>query len=260
MKSVSTTFTWLRLGFQLLLVITLVQNTLQQCLTRDDSRLRSSQTGHHTLYKGQHDFSLALLKEINKLSTSENLFFSPYSTYHALLLAYFTSASQTEQSLGNALRLNPNQDKIDLMQAYRFDKFLRRASSSAPDKSYEFSSANKIYVSSKIPVRSCMEDLFNEELQKLDFENNPTGALQTINGWVETETQGMIRDLIPPDGIDQSTNLVLVNAAFFKGMWEYKFDPSLTQVMVFYVSPSQNTFVPMMTQEGTFNHGQCHLF
>ncbi|GLV39081.1 Serpin 88Ea [Carabus blaptoides fortunei] len=253
MKSVSATFTWLRPLITLTFVSTLFQGCLLQCLTRDDTRPFTNPAARQNLYKGQHDFSLALLREVDKVSPAENVFFSPYSTYHALLLAYFTSAGQTEQSLSQALRLGANQDKVDIMQAYRFDK-LRRTAPVSADQPYEFNSANRIYVSNQAHIRDCMEELFMDELQKTDFQTNPTAARRMINSWVETQTRNMIKDLIPPDGIDQMTNLVLVNAAFFRGLWEYRFDAANTQPMIFYVTPSENTMVDMMTQEGTFNH------
>lgn len=58
------------------------------------------------LYPGQQAFSLNLLQAINQLTPTENLFFSPYSTYHALLLAYFISANQTEGYLKKVLQLD----------------------------------------------------------------------------------------------------------------------------------------------------------
>lgn len=67
----------------------------------------------------------------------------------------------------------------------------------------------------------------------------------------------MIKDLLPPGTIDQTTDLVLVNAAYFKGMWENKFNPDLTKQEVFYVNPSKQIMVDMMHLEGTFRHGKC---
>lgn len=66
----------------------------------------------------------------------------------------------------------------------------------------------------------------------------------------------MIKDLLPPGSIDKATNLVLVNAAYFKGIWENKFDPELTKPEVFYITPSKQTIVDMMHVEATFNHGK----
>lgn len=101
---VSTTATTMR---QLLLCLALVfvPPTLQQCLTPNDN-VNPTPTGKTRLYSGQQEFSLAMLQAINQLQPNDNLFFSPYSTFHALILAYFVSANQTETYLKKALRLD----------------------------------------------------------------------------------------------------------------------------------------------------------
>lgn len=70
----------------------------------------------------------------------------------------------------------------------------------------------------------------------------------------------MIKELMPPSTIDKDTNLVLVNAAYFKGIWENQFDPADTKQEIFYITPSKQTFVEMMHVEGGFNHGKLVLF
>lgn len=50
------------------------------------------------------------------------------------------------------------------MNAYKFDQFMRTLRTS---ESYEFISANKVYVDSNLPVRECMLKFFQEELEKL---------------------------------------------------------------------------------------------
>lgn len=95
-------------GVCTLLFAVLLRSSHQQCLTPQDVKPFDPR-GHLGLYSGQQAFSLALLQSINQLTPDENLFFSPYSTYHALLLAYFISANQTEIYLKKMLRLDPNQ-------------------------------------------------------------------------------------------------------------------------------------------------------
>lgn len=121
---------------------------------------------------------------------------------------------------------------------------------------YEFTNANKIYVSDQVKVRECVKDDFPEELETKSFMSNPEEARLSINRWVENTTHDMIKDLIPPGTIDESTDLVLVNAAYFKGLWENKFNPELTKQEVFYVSPDKQIMVDMMHVEGTFRHGK----
>lgn len=85
----------------------LINESTENCLTPNDNR-QPNPNGAKGLYTGQQEFSLAMLQAINKLNPNENLFFSPYSTYHALLIAYFISGRSTEQYLRKTLRLDAN--------------------------------------------------------------------------------------------------------------------------------------------------------
>jgi serine protease inhibitor len=233
------------------LVVAFLRGSDQQCLSANDNKPAdpSSRLG---LYTGQQEFSLALLQAINQLTPHENLFFSPYSTYHALIIAYFLAGGQTEGYLKKMLRLGEAQTKPDVYNAYKLDKL--QTGRAAVNNSYEFTNANKIYVADQIDVRPCIGRLFAEELAKVAFKNDPQAARLMINKWVENYTHDMIKDLLPPGSVDQSTTLVLVNAAYFKGKWDNKFNPNETKPEIFYVSPSKQIMVDMMHVEATFNH------
>jgi len=58
------------------------------------------------LYKGEQNFAVSMLDVIRQSTPNENVFFSPYSTYHALLLAYFGSTGETEKELAKVLHLD----------------------------------------------------------------------------------------------------------------------------------------------------------
>lgn len=155
------------------------------------------------------------------------------------------------------MSLAPFQTKADVFPAYKLDKYATEVRSSK--NSYELTNAHKIYVAKNVSVRACLTTMFQQELQKIDFEAAPEDARNEINTWVENKTHRMIKDLLPPGSIDKATNLVLVNAAYFKGIWENKFDPELTKPEVFYITPSKQTIVDMMHVEATFNHGESVL-
>ncbi|XP_045471064.1 serine protease inhibitor 88Ea-like isoform X1 [Harmonia axyridis] len=211
-----------------------------------------NQNGQKSLYTGQQDFSLALLNAINKLSPDDNLFFSPYSTYHALLIAFFLAGNQTEKFLRTTLRLDNSQTKNDIYLAYKLDKL--RTNFTSLQAAYEFTSANKIFVGDDVPVRDCILDLFQDEITITKFRTDAEAARNRINQWVEDRTNRMIKNLLPPGSVDQLTDLVLVNAAYFKGMWLKKFNPAETRQEIFYVSPTKQIMVDMMHLEGTFNY------
>lgn len=99
----------MKITFAVALVITVFCEVSSQQCFRPYSESQPNKNAHADLYSGQQEFSLALLNAINKVMPNENLFFSPYSTYHALLIAYFLSGGQTESYLKKVLRLKESQ-------------------------------------------------------------------------------------------------------------------------------------------------------
>ena len=91
--------------FSVVLAVLSVQGVYSQCITEDDSKVDLPLT-NTSLYNGQLNFTLSVFESINKAQPQGNIFFSPYSIYHALLLAYFASANHTEASLKEALKLD----------------------------------------------------------------------------------------------------------------------------------------------------------
>lgn len=71
----------------------------QLCLSEDIEKNSEFKYKARTLYKGLTIFTANFLDAMHKANPNENLFFSPFSLYHALLLAYFGSGGQTEKGL-----------------------------------------------------------------------------------------------------------------------------------------------------------------
>ena len=74
---------------------------------------------------------------------------------------------------------------------------------------------------------------------------------QVINDWVEEETKNKIKNLIKPESLGQDTNLILVNAIYFKADWKYKFDKTKTEEKDFYVEGGNPQKAPMMYLSGS---------
>jgi serine protease inhibitor len=71
----------------------------QLCLADDIQKNTEFKYKSRNLYKGLTIFTANFLDAMHKANPNDNLFFSPFSLYHALLLAYFGSANQTEKGL-----------------------------------------------------------------------------------------------------------------------------------------------------------------
>ena len=90
---------------------------------------------------------------------------------------------------------------------------------------------------------------------KVNF-SDVEGTTKLINDWVESNTNGLIKDLIKSNDIDPFyTALILTNAIYFKGVWETEFNPENTIDSNFEVSSENDVIASMMNiDEGNFNY------
>ncbi|XP_050709979.1 serine protease inhibitor 88Ea-like isoform X3 [Eriocheir sinensis] len=197
------------------------------------------------------DFGLDLFRELYPYNTTErNFFFSPYSVWSALSLAYFGSKGQTEEELAAALGVT---DKVTALKSWRALEFLY-AMRQANKSSYTFNVANRAYFDESVQLRPCIEQILTSELATVDF-TKPDVAAAEINSFVSNTTKGRIQDLVTPAHV-AGARMVLANAAFFKGVWLYQFKKSATAKGLFYSSFEDYTFVDMMRQKGNFRYGK----
>ena len=175
------------------------------------------------------NFALALFK---KLVKSENLIMSPYSVSSVLSQLCLGAEGETASQLKEGLRLKD----FDVVKN-GFKNFLTQLKTDDA-----LSSANRIYydanyVFDKAFIKSTQE-FFLAEPVGMDFGQAVQSAT-AINQWVEEETNNKIQKLIAPESLGPLTKLVLVNAIYFKGDWEVKFDKSKTSKGDFHVSPTK---------------------
>uniref|UniRef100_A0A6P4EG91 Leukocyte elastase inhibitor-like n=1 Tax=Drosophila rhopaloa TaxID=1041015 RepID=A0A6P4EG91_DRORH len=201
-------------------------------------------------YKGQQNFAVSMLDAIRESTPNENVFFSPYSTYHALLLAYFGSSGETEKELKKVLHLEWADSKEVVHSAYVLEKKKRKERQS--NMPLEFASADRIFFANDLPLTNCAETRLVNEIKQTDFKNNPEESRKEINDWIAEVTHNQIRNMLSADEINPNTRLVLANAAYLKGQWLSQFKTEKTVPMPFYTSPSNLSLVSMMQQKGTF--------
>lgn len=103
------------------------------------------------LYYGQRKFSANLLHSLQKVRPNGSLFVSPHSIYRALLLVYFGSNGESEESLKKALQLDWANSKADVWRAYELEKLGR--SNNRDHQSVEFNSVDKLYFSCDVKLK-----------------------------------------------------------------------------------------------------------
>lgn len=97
--------------------------------------------------------------------------------------------------------------------------------------------------------------MFDDNIEVLDFAAEPEKCRSQINTFVEEVTKNNIKDFLPQGSINTDTNVILANAAYFKGNWLSKFDKEETQKKIFYEHSRMPVYVDMMKQRGNFNYG-----
>lgn len=209
------------------------------------------------VYGGERAFSVNLVKALFKKyeteTIEENIFISPSSIYHTLMLAYFGSLGETERELAKGLGFE-TLSKSEVLKTYMFDRAYQAVRERTPGLGYVFKHANKLYFEQDLKLNECLRLALADQIELTDFKNAPEEARTKINSWVEDITKGNIKNLVPAGYVDYSTRASLVNAAYFKGQWLSQFKAKNTKYGNFYVKRDKIRMVKYMRQEGSFNY------
>ncbi|MGQ9683853.1 MAG: serpin family protein [Anaerolineae bacterium] len=203
------------------------------------------------LVDGNTVFALALYQTL--YDGKANLFCSPYSISQALAMTYAGARGATAQEMAAALRfsLPPEQ----LHPAFNaLDQALASRGEGSKDEGERFRLriANALWGQKDFAFQPAFLDLLAENygagLRLVDFQRAPEPARQTINRWVEEQTEQKIKDLLPEGSIDDLTRLVLSNAIYFNAGWRYPFKKDATQDGAFNMLDGSTVTVPLMQQ------------
>ena len=209
------------------------------------------------VYSGERAFSVNLIKALfekyENESIEENIFISPSSIYHTLMLAYFGSLGETQQELETSLGFG-NLTKSEVLKTYMFDRAYQAVRERTAGLGYTFKHANKLYFEQDLKLNECLRLALADQIELVDFKKSPEDTRVSMNKWVEEATQGRIQDLIPQGYVDYSTRASIVNAAYFKGQWQSQFKPKDTKFGNFYITRDQIRMVKFMVQKGSFNY------
>ncbi|VEN49966.1 unnamed protein product [Callosobruchus maculatus] len=191
------------------------------------------------VWKGNTEFAKKLYHALSK--EKGNIFFSPLSVHAVLSMLHQGSKGKTQQTLGDVLELPGLRES-----AKGYERVMKSLNSV---KDVTLLIANKIYIQNRYAFKdnfaSTISKNFLSEVQSLDFAKSKEAA-KTINTWVEGKTNNRIKNLVKPQDLNEQTRLVLVNAIYFQGIWEYPFSPSMTKSHKFYINGKDSIDVQMM--------------
>lgn len=190
-----------------------------------------------------------------------NALLSPYSIQSALAMTYAGAAGETRTQMAKVLHYP--EDETALHQSFTdLQKALEAVTKTTaerakiakdqggPGEPFVLTVANRLFGQDgyefRQPFLELVKDRYSAPLEMMDFIHNADKERLKINGWVEEQTHKRIRDLIPANGLNDETRLVLVNAIYMKAPWAETFSEGTTQPLPFQVKGNETLKVPTM--------------
>jgi serpin B len=195
-------------------------------------------------------FGHKLFKAIVADSPEENIFISPLSISMALGMTYNGANGTTREAMHSTLEFGD----LSLQEINESYQSLIELLINL-DPKVIFKIANSIWYQQGFSVLPDFIQLnmnyFNAAVEELDFSQD--NAADIMNAWVNEHTKGKISEIVDKP-IDPLTVMFLINAIYFKGTWQYEFDPDNTHDTYFIKSDQTTINCDMMLQEGTFSY------
>lgn len=198
-----------------------------------------------------NDFAFDLLKKTIANSVETNVFVSPLSVSMAFGMAWNGANGTTKTEIETALKMS-GMSVDDINNYYK----IMQTTLPTIDPSTKLSIANSMWYKTGFAVKpdflKVNSDYFNAYIKGLDFSQS--WAVDTINNWCSKKTNALIPTII--DKIPSNAVMYLMNAIYFKGIWQKQFDTKNTSVTKFTNETGNQTDVNMMYQKDTFAYAQ----
>ncbi|MCA9235202.1 MAG: serpin family protein [Planctomycetales bacterium] len=206
------------------------------------------------LVGGLNRFAFRLFQQLCEEQPCRNLFLSPSSVATALAMTHLGASGDTRDELASLLGYSMPEEKRR--------KAFRELAESTRTGGVEFRSANRLWGQNSYHflrdfLNATQED-FGAALGRVDFADDAEGACLEINKWAEEQTNGRIKDLVPPGLLGPMTRLVLTNAVYFLGTWQTPFEKDETREADFFHADGATANVPTMYQAGQFSYGESN--
>jgi len=206
-----------------------------------------------TMTKWSSETPLAMASSINFLSghlyrvfsreNNENILFSPTSIGFALIPLYFGLSGSAAEEVASAAHFGfSNSTAIE-----KAASFLSASPKLGEGITYQI--ANAIFLASGPELSPSFTNQWpvfkSSEFGVVRFSGS-SDLCNKANFWVAQATSGLIQTIIDPP-TPQNCLIMIANAIYFKGMWEYPFPAAATYIGTFTVAPGKEVPAKFMS-------------
>ncbi|XP_070850632.1 serine protease inhibitor 42Dd-like [Drosophila suzukii] len=118
--------------------------------------------------------------------------------------------------------------------------------------------ANRIYVNNRYSLipefNQVARDSFKAEAEAISV-NDSEKAASIVNKWVNDQTRSRIKTIVTKDDMSSDMIMILLNAIYFKGQWQYEFDPKQTRKDNFRTADKKTVPAQMMFLDNSLRAG-----
>lgn len=208
------------------------------------------------LIEAENEFGLELFQKIyTGEEAADNIMVSPLSVSLALAMTYNGANGETQKAMEETLKvygLSPdeiNESYASLVAALK-----------SLDPKVILEIANAIYYREGFPVEqdfvSTNQNYYDAEVEALNFSSPQ--AVNIINDWVADKTHDKIDKIL--DNISGDHVMFLLNAIYFKGIWQSEFDEDYTEDLPFYLENGSTAQVPTMQKTESLPYYSNNVF
>jgi len=199
------------------------------------------------IIKMDNNVGLKLFQMVSEQEKDENIFMSPTSILTAIGMVLNGAEGSTLSEMLAALQIEKyTLDQINQTHSAIVNKI------PLLDKETTVSIANSIWYKKEFRLKSkflnTVKKHFDAEIRDLDFYNPK--SVEVINGWVKSRTRDKINRIIEQIAADDV--MYLLNAIYFKGIWESKFNKEATYEGDFHIDRVNSVKCHMMRKSSDF--------
>jgi serpin B len=195
-------------------------------------------------------FSFKLYEQL--FNKTENCFFSPFSVYSALSMTYAGAKEATKLEMEKVLEINDDNTVHSDIKSL--------TNSIGLNRELQFLSSNSLWLQKNFKLdkeySKQIEENYSAKSKNVDFANgnDREKARNEINLFVDKQTKGNIIDIIKPGVLSENTSMILINAVYFKSVWQTEFLAAETKAEKFSSSSGDSVDCKMMHTELKTNY------
>ncbi|XP_068324777.1 serpin-ZX-like [Pyrus communis] len=176
----------------------------------------------------------------------KNIVYSPLSIQVVLFLITAGSKGLTKDQLLSFLK-SESSDQLNSLAAPLVTLVLADGSArGGPCLNF----ANALWVEESLSIKPSFKEVvdtvYKAAIKQVSIKTDPDKARVEVNSWVEKETNGLITEVLLPGTVKSDSKLIIVNALYFKGVWNDQFDASMTFKQNFYLLDGTKVLAPFM--------------